>query len=194
MAWHLKTVGRSRSVQTRQVHINSHAYTCIRHRIQFAVGDMTMSRWNPTISLIHPPPPYSVRERLLLLSLLLPEVAILLLLRKRFLLFLPKKTLKHDLTPQGNTYSPISLSKCALLLLPDETLLIFTPWSLWGTLSSRGKMLRYNTYPTLFCLPSYWRLEVWVFCTDGYASHQWFFEQNFWPTSRDGFLRNLQTG
>ncbi len=29
------------------------AYTCIHHRIQLAVGDMTMSGWKPTISLIH---------------------------------------------------------------------------------------------------------------------------------------------
>ncbi len=36
---------------------NSHAYTCIHHRIQLAVGDMTMSGWKPTISLIQPPPP-----------------------------------------------------------------------------------------------------------------------------------------
>ncbi len=34
-----------------------HAYTCIHQRIQLAVGDMTMSGWKPTISLIHPPPP-----------------------------------------------------------------------------------------------------------------------------------------
>ncbi len=26
------------------------------NRIQLAVGDMTMSGWKPTISLIHPPP------------------------------------------------------------------------------------------------------------------------------------------
>ncbi len=32
-----------------------YAYTCIHHRIQLAVGDMTMSGWKPTISLIHPP-------------------------------------------------------------------------------------------------------------------------------------------
>ncbi len=29
-------------------------YTCIHHRIQLAVGDMTMRGWTPTISLIHP--------------------------------------------------------------------------------------------------------------------------------------------
>ncbi len=29
--------------------------TYIHHRIQLAVGDMTMSGWKPTISLIHPP-------------------------------------------------------------------------------------------------------------------------------------------
>ncbi len=28
---------------------------CIHHRIQLAVGDMTMIGWKPTISLIHPP-------------------------------------------------------------------------------------------------------------------------------------------
>ncbi len=49
--------GADRSAQTRQVHINSHAYTCIHHRIQLEVGDMTMSGWKPTISLI---PPYEV--------------------------------------------------------------------------------------------------------------------------------------
>ena len=32
-------------------------HTCIHHRIQLAVGDMTMSGWKPTISLI--PPPYT---------------------------------------------------------------------------------------------------------------------------------------
>ncbi len=31
------------------------SYTYIHHRIQLAVGDMTMSGWKPTISLIHPP-------------------------------------------------------------------------------------------------------------------------------------------
>ncbi len=36
---------------------NHHTYTCIHHRIQLAVGDMTMSGWKPTINLIHPPPP-----------------------------------------------------------------------------------------------------------------------------------------
>ncbi len=56
VAWHPKTVGcQDRSAQTRLVHINSHAYTCIHHRIQLAVGDITMSRWKPTISLIAPP-------------------------------------------------------------------------------------------------------------------------------------------
>ena len=30
-------------------------YTCMHHRIQLAVGDMTMGGWKPTISLIHPP-------------------------------------------------------------------------------------------------------------------------------------------
>ncbi len=49
--------GVDRSDQIRQVHINSHAYTCIHQRIQLAVGDMTMSGWKPTISLIHPPHP-----------------------------------------------------------------------------------------------------------------------------------------
>ena len=34
---------------------NHHAYTYIHHQIQLAVGDMTMSGWKPTISLIHPP-------------------------------------------------------------------------------------------------------------------------------------------
>ncbi len=44
VAWHLKKLsGVDRSAQTRQVHINSHAYTCIHHRIKLAVGDMTMS-------------------------------------------------------------------------------------------------------------------------------------------------------
>ena len=51
------TLHRYRSVQTRQVHINSHAYTCIHHRIQPVVGDMTISGWKPTTSLIHPHPP-----------------------------------------------------------------------------------------------------------------------------------------
>ncbi len=38
-----------------QIHIkNHHTYTYIHHQIQLAVGDMTMSGWNPTISLIHP--------------------------------------------------------------------------------------------------------------------------------------------
>ncbi len=46
---------KNRSVQTRQVHINSHAYTYIHHRILLAVGDMTMSGWKSTISLTHPP-------------------------------------------------------------------------------------------------------------------------------------------
>ncbi len=45
--------GIDRSDQTGQVHINSHAYTYIHHRIQLAVGDMTMSG----ISLIHHPTP-----------------------------------------------------------------------------------------------------------------------------------------
>ncbi len=48
-------LGVDRSAQTRQVHINSHAFTCVHHRIELAVGDMTMSGWKPTISLIHPP-------------------------------------------------------------------------------------------------------------------------------------------
>ncbi len=52
-----KLSGVDRSAQTKQVHINSHAYTCIHHPIQLAVGDMTMSGWKPTISLIHTPPP-----------------------------------------------------------------------------------------------------------------------------------------
>ncbi len=38
-----KLSGVDRPAQTRQVHINSHAYTCIHHRIQLAVSDMTMS-------------------------------------------------------------------------------------------------------------------------------------------------------
>ncbi len=38
-----KLSGVDRSTQTRQVHINSHAYSCIHHRIQLAIGDMTMS-------------------------------------------------------------------------------------------------------------------------------------------------------
>ena len=50
-----KLSGVHRSAQTRRVHINSHAYTCIHHQIQLAVGDTTMSGWKPTISLIHPP-------------------------------------------------------------------------------------------------------------------------------------------
>ncbi len=50
-----KLSGVDRSAQTRQVHINSHASTCIHHRIQLAVGDVTMSAWKPTISLIPPP-------------------------------------------------------------------------------------------------------------------------------------------
>ncbi len=50
-----KLSGVNRSVQTRQIHIKSHAYTCIHHRIQLALGDMTiMSGWKPTKSLIHP--------------------------------------------------------------------------------------------------------------------------------------------
>ncbi len=48
-----KLSGVGRLAQTRQVHINSHAYACIHHRIQLAVGDMTMSGWKLTISLIH---------------------------------------------------------------------------------------------------------------------------------------------
>ena len=41
-----KLSGADRSAQTRQAHINSHAYTCIHHRIQLTVGDMTTSgRW-----------------------------------------------------------------------------------------------------------------------------------------------------
>ncbi len=52
--------GVDRSDQIRQVHINSHAYTCIHQRIQLAVGDMTMSGWKPTISLINPPPPHAL--------------------------------------------------------------------------------------------------------------------------------------
>ncbi len=52
-----KLLSVDRSAQTRQVHSNSHAYTCIHHRIQLAVGGMTMRGWKPTISLIHPPPP-----------------------------------------------------------------------------------------------------------------------------------------
>ncbi len=48
----------SRDWLPREYHLfsNHHAYTCIHHRIQLAVGDMTMSGWKPTISLIHPPP------------------------------------------------------------------------------------------------------------------------------------------
>ncbi len=42
------------SATPTRLSINSHAYTCIHHRIQLAVGDMTMSGWKPTISLIHP--------------------------------------------------------------------------------------------------------------------------------------------
>ncbi len=39
-----KLSGVDRSAQTRQVHIkNHHTYTCIHHRIQLAVGGMTMS-------------------------------------------------------------------------------------------------------------------------------------------------------
>ncbi len=51
-----KILGVDRMPQTSQVHINSHAYTCIHHRIQLAVGDTTMSGWKPTISLILPLP------------------------------------------------------------------------------------------------------------------------------------------
>ncbi len=42
--------------------VNSHAYTCIHHRIRLAVGDMTMSGWKTTISLIptHHSPPLDV--------------------------------------------------------------------------------------------------------------------------------------
>ncbi len=50
-----KLSGIDRSAQTSQVNINSHTDTCINHRIELAVGDMTMSGWKPTISLIHPP-------------------------------------------------------------------------------------------------------------------------------------------
>ncbi len=32
-----------------------HLVQLSQHRIQYAVGDMTMSGWKPTISLIHPP-------------------------------------------------------------------------------------------------------------------------------------------
>ncbi len=38
-----KLSGVDRSAQTRQVHINSHAYTYIHRRFQLAVRDMTMS-------------------------------------------------------------------------------------------------------------------------------------------------------
>ncbi len=51
-----KLSGVDRSAQTRQIHINPHAYTCIHHRIQLAVGDMTISGWKPTLILIHPTP------------------------------------------------------------------------------------------------------------------------------------------
>ncbi len=37
-----KLSGVNRSAQTRQVHINAHAHTYIHHRIQLAVGNMTM--------------------------------------------------------------------------------------------------------------------------------------------------------
>ena len=37
--------------------LNHHTHTCIHHRIQLAVGDMTMGGWKPTISLIQHPPP-----------------------------------------------------------------------------------------------------------------------------------------
>ncbi len=62
VAWHPKLSGVDRSAQTRQVHINSQAYTCIHHRVQHAVGDMTMSGWKPTISLRYPPPMYTVES------------------------------------------------------------------------------------------------------------------------------------
>ncbi len=38
-----KLSGVDRPAQTRQVQINSHAYTCIHHRIQLAVSHMSMS-------------------------------------------------------------------------------------------------------------------------------------------------------
>ncbi len=45
--------------QTRQVHIKSPRMHLHIPSNQLAVGDMTMSGWKPTISLIHPPPPHS---------------------------------------------------------------------------------------------------------------------------------------
>ena len=36
---------------------NHHVYTCIHHRTQLAVGDMTMSGLKSTIGRIPPPPP-----------------------------------------------------------------------------------------------------------------------------------------
>ncbi len=47
------------SIQDSVSSKHHHAYTCIHHRIQLAVGDMTMSGWKPTISPIHPPPSIS---------------------------------------------------------------------------------------------------------------------------------------
>ncbi len=45
--------------------LNHHAHTCICHRIQLAVGDMTMNGWKPTISLI--PHPLHEPQRLVMI-------------------------------------------------------------------------------------------------------------------------------
>ncbi len=42
---------------------NHLAYTCTHHRMQLAVGDMTMSGWKPTISLIPPPPDHEDEQQ-----------------------------------------------------------------------------------------------------------------------------------
>ncbi len=57
VAWHLKTIGRRSFGPNKTGPHNLHAYTCIHHRIQLAVGDMTISGSKPIISLIHPTPP-----------------------------------------------------------------------------------------------------------------------------------------
>ncbi len=59
------------TAKTQNLNWNSHAYTCIHHRIQLAVDDMTMSGWRRTITLIPStsPPPPALKPPLLLARL-----------------------------------------------------------------------------------------------------------------------------
>ncbi len=73
VAWHPKTVGRilfdPNKTVPNYVTTPTPAYTCMHHRIQLAVRDMTMSGCKPTLSLVPPyPPPHPHHCRLVKLN------------------------------------------------------------------------------------------------------------------------------